>query len=301
MPTTYWAFPTQTFTAWDANGDPVASAEAKYFEAGTSTPLTIYTDTALTTPHAVPQVADGNGVFAVAYISGADDVKIEVRTPAGALLPGYPVDNITGIPVGGLGASQIVFVATALLAVDNVQDALEILEDITQGQHTIWIPAGAITPTDTNGATFATEELATNDVMIVGLDFDQSTRQNAQFSFQSPKGADVSAGLIFQAVWKDADTAGSGDVTFGFEVLATSNDDALDAAFGTPQTATDTFIASGDNHTGPETSAVTPSGTWLSEDLLIAQVYRDISDDYTQPARLIGIRCHYTTDANTDS
>ncbi len=131
MPTTYWAFPTQTFTAWDANGDPVASAEAKYFEAGTSTPLTVYTDTALSTPHAVPQVADGNGVFAPSYISGADEIKIEVRTPAGALLPGYPVDNITGTPVGGLAASGIVFAPTATLAAVEVQAALETLDSIT--------------------------------------------------------------------------------------------------------------------------------------------------------------------------
>ena len=131
MATTYWTFPPQTFTAWDSNGAPVAAAEAKYFEAGTSTPLTIYTDTALTTPHAVPQVADANGVFAPVYISGPDEVKIEIRTSAGALLPGYPVDNITGIPVGGLTAAGVVFDPTATLAAVEVQTALETLDSIT--------------------------------------------------------------------------------------------------------------------------------------------------------------------------
>ncbi len=133
MPTTYFTFPPQAFTAWDENGDPAPAAEAKFYEAGTSTPLTIYTDTALTTPHAVPQVADANGVFAPVYISGADDVKIEVRlTGNGTMLPGYPVDNITGVPVGGLTATGIVFAPTATLASVEVQDALETLDTLTQ-------------------------------------------------------------------------------------------------------------------------------------------------------------------------
>ena len=136
MPTTYFTFPPQAFTAWDANGDPVPAAEAKIFEAGTTTPLETFTDTALTTPHAVPQIADANGVFSPVYISGPDDVKIEVRTSAGAMLPGYPVDNITGIPVGGLTATGIVFDPTATLASVEVQDALETLDTPTSRTRT---------------------------------------------------------------------------------------------------------------------------------------------------------------------
>ena len=133
MATTYWAFPPQAFMAFDSNGDPVAAAEAKIFEAGTSTPLTVYTDTALTTPHAVPQIADANGVFSPIYISGPDEIKIEIRTTGnGSLLPGFPVDNITGTPVGGLAAAGIVFVPTATLAAVDVQTALTTLDTLTQ-------------------------------------------------------------------------------------------------------------------------------------------------------------------------
>ncbi len=132
MPTTYWAFPTQTFTAWDANGDPVAGAKASIFEAGTSTPLVVYTDTALATPHAVPMVADGNGVFAPIYISGPDEIKIDVTDASDVQLPGYPVDNITGTPIGGLAASAIVFAPTSTLAAVEVQTAIESLDTLTQ-------------------------------------------------------------------------------------------------------------------------------------------------------------------------
>ncbi len=131
MPTTYWAFPPQTFTAWDANGDPVPGAKANIFEAGTSTPLTTYTDTALTTPHAVPQIADANGVFAPMYISGPDEIKIDVTDTDDVQLPGYPIDNITGTPIGGLTASGVVFDPTATLAETDVQGALEALDALT--------------------------------------------------------------------------------------------------------------------------------------------------------------------------
>lgn len=129
---TYWAFPPQTFTAWDANGDPVPGAKAYIYEAGTSTPLTVYTDTALTTPHTSPIVADANGVFAPMYVSGPDELKINITDSSGTTLPGYPVDNITGIPVGGLTASAIAFTPTATLAATDVQTALVTLDTLTQ-------------------------------------------------------------------------------------------------------------------------------------------------------------------------
>lgn len=132
MPTTYWAFPPQTFTAWDANGDPVPGAKASVFEAGTAIPLTVYTDPALTTPHASPIVADANGIFAPIYISGADEIKIDITNASDVQLPGYPVDNITGVPVGGLTAAGVVFAPTATLAATEVQAALTTLDTLTQ-------------------------------------------------------------------------------------------------------------------------------------------------------------------------
>ena len=169
-----------------------------------------------------------------------------------------------------------------------------------RGQQTVWIPAASLTPTTSAGATAVTQELPTNDVMISGMDFSQSARENAQFSFQSPKGADETVGLFFEPVWKDGATAGTGTVTWGFEALATSDLDALDAAFGMAVTVTDTFSAAGKNHTSDESAAVTPAGSWAEEDFIVVQVYRDIADTYDQIARLIGVRMHYTTLAPTD-
>lgn len=168
---------------------------------------------------------------------------------------------------------------------------------------TIWLPAGSFTPTTTNGAAYASQELATNDVMVNGYDFSASTRQNVQTMIAMPKSWNEST-VTAQVLWKDAATAGTGDVIWGVQCLAVGNDDAMDTAFGTAQTATDTFIAAGDLHIAPTTAAITASGSPAEGDLLIVQVYRDANaggDTYTQLARFIGVRLFYTINTGEDN
>lgn len=168
---------------------------------------------------------------------------------------------------------------------------------------TIWLPAGSFTSTTTNGAAYASQELATNDVMVAGYDFSASDRQNVQTMIAMPKSWNESA-VTAQVLWKDATTAGAGDVIWGVQCLAVGNDDAMDAAFGSGITSTDTFIAAGDLHIAPTTAAITASGSPAEGDLLIVQVYRDAAeggDTYTQLARFIGVRLFYTINAGEDN
>lgn len=79
--------------ALDTNGEPVSGARLRIFEAGTSTPVTAYSDEAMVTPHATPIVAASNGVFDPIYVPvGA--YKVTLTTSADAALPGSPIDNI---------------------------------------------------------------------------------------------------------------------------------------------------------------------------------------------------------------
>lgn len=172
----------------------------------------------------------------------------------------------------------------------------------TQGQHTIWVPAGAVTATSTNGAAAATEELATNDVMVLGFDFDATAQESVQFQIQMPKSWNEGT-LVCQFLWKDATTAGTGNVIWGIQARAFGDSDALDAAFGTAQEVTDAFITSGDLHVSSEAGAMTAAGTPAAEDMVIFRVYRDAadaSDTYSQDARLLGVKIHYTTNAEND-
>jgi hypothetical protein len=52
-------------------GAILPGAKLYFFATGTSTPQSVYTDVALTTPHSQPVVASGSGVFAPIYLDGS--------------------------------------------------------------------------------------------------------------------------------------------------------------------------------------------------------------------------------------
>ena len=184
----------------------------------------------------------------------------------------------------------------------NVEDVLAEIAASIVGQQTMWIPAGSMQPTTTNGAAVLIEELTTNDRMVTGLAFDDSTRENACFDIQMPKGWNEGT-LIWQAVWKCGVT--TGNVIFGLEAVATANDNPMDTAYGTAQEITDgAGSAANDSQISPESSALTVAGSPGAEELVGFKVYRDAadgSDTLSGDAVLIGIKIHYTTDTPNDS
>ena len=116
-----------------------------------------------------------------------------------------------------------------------------------QGLQTIWIPASAMTPATTNGAASGTTELATNKNMLKTLDFDTATQEFAQFDITMPKSWNQGT-LTFVPRWTAA--SGSGGVVWALQAVGTRDDDAMDVAFGTEQTSTDTLITANDCHVG---------------------------------------------------
>lgn len=152
------------------------------------------------------------------------------------------------------------------------------------------VPASGMTARTTNGAASGSAETATNKVMIVSYDFDQTTSEYVQFSIPAPKYWDLGT-VTTQFHWTAA--SGSGTVTWAIQGLARSDDDALDTAFGTAQTVTDTLITANDEHITAATSAMTIGGTPAVGDRLIFQIYRDISDTLTADAKLLGVRVQF--------
>src|SRR5690606_70030 len=110
---------------------------------------------------------------------------------------------------------------------------------VGQGKHTVWVPAGAMTPATTSGAARGTAETATGKVMLATLDFAGSSGEFAQFSIAMPRSWDEgTVTAIFY--WTHGAAATNFGVAFGLEALARSNDDALDAAWGSEVVTTDT-------------------------------------------------------------
>ena len=161
-------------------------------------------------------------------------------------------------------------------------------------KRTIYVPASAMYPSTTAGCASLTQvESSTNKVNIKVLDFDGagSSKESAEFGIQSPSYWDAST-VTAQFIWYA--TAGSGTVNWELQGGAFSDDDALDAAYGTLQEVTDTLLATGDVHITAETSAITIAGTPVAGDWLQFRVNRDPANDTnTSDARLLGVRIRF--------
>lgn len=172
------------------------------------------------------------------------------------------------------------------------------------GRHAIWIPATAMIPRTTNGATILTVETATNNVMIKTLDHDASTIEYDQFAVRMPKSwnrGTVTA--VFE--WSHPSTTTNFKVSWGIQAVAVSDGEALEAAFGTAIYANDIGGTTDYAYASPETAAITIAGSPAAEDLVIFQVLRK-ADDATNDtlavdARLHGVTLYITTDSENDA
>jgi hypothetical protein len=157
------------------------------------------------------------------------------------------------------------------------------------GSTNIWIPASAFIPRTTTGCGVDSRETSTNRQNFDELLFDAGTDEFAQALTILPNNYNNST-VTARFYWTAA--SGSGDVVWGVQGRAFANDDALDTAFGTAQTVTDTLIAANDMHITSATSAVTIGGTPAANTPIQFQIYRDADaggDTLAVDARLLGV------------
>lgn len=172
------------------------------------------------------------------------------------------------------------------------------------GKETIWVPAVAMYPNTTNGAAaLAQVELTAGQPELKCLDFDASTDEFAQFAVAFPKSWNEGT-VTFQAFFTSAGT-NTGNAIFTLAGVAVSDNDAIDAAFGTAGSVTKAHSGTAnDLDVSSESSAITIAGTPAAGDEVFFQVSRDAdngSDTLTGDARLLGIKLFFTTDAANDA
>lgn len=157
----------------------------------------------------------------------------------------------------------------------------------------IWISASAFETRATNGATGAPVEYPTNKINRYYYDFDAFTSQGIQLMLTMPEKWDLGT-IKVKHKWTNGETGGNGGtVIWSTAGVATSNDDAIDAALGTAQTATDTALTDGDEMISPASSAITIGGTPALGDTIMIEVSRDVSDTYDKKARYWGLWIQY--------
>jgi len=158
----------------------------------------------------------------------------------------------------------------------------------------MYVPATAMFAATTNGAAGGQIETSSNKVNAKCFDFDQSTEEYVAMVMPSPSMWDAGT-LTIQFIWTAA--SGSGDVIWAAQAIAFSNDDALDTAYGTAVTTTDTLITANDDHHTSFTSAMTVAGTPTAGDLVAFRFYRDADaggDTLNADARLIAVKIRFT-------
>ena len=77
---------------FDLNIRSLPGARFYFFENGTTTPKSVYTDKAGTVAHDNPVIADSNGSFAPIFLDGL--YRVELRSKANIVQPGWPIDNV---------------------------------------------------------------------------------------------------------------------------------------------------------------------------------------------------------------
>lgn len=218
---------------------------------------------------------------------------VKVASPAGS---GVALDDLSDVNTTGVSDGDVLtYDSGSSTWITSAAGASPV------GKQTIWIPASAMTSRTTNGAASGTSESTTNKVMQLTLDFDSTTQEFAQFNVAFPKSWDEST-VTAEFFWTAA--SGTGDVVWGLQGVALSNDDAIDTAFGTAVEVTDTLIATGDIHRTSATGAITIAGTPADGDLCFFQIYRDPADGadtFSADAKLLGIKLFFTTDAVNDA
>ena len=169
------------------------------------------------------------------------------------------------------------------------------------GKTALPVPAAAMVGRTTNGAAAGQTETTTNKIILRTLDFDQSTDEYAQFVIPSMPKSWNEGTITAQFI---GTSTGTGDVVLGLQAVAISDDDVLDAAFGTAQYVTDTMGTANDQFTTAETSAITIAGTPAVGDMVVFQVVRAASngsDTLNADYKLLGVKLFLTTDAANDA
>jgi hypothetical protein len=109
--------------AFDRNGYTVPGAKMFVYQAGTSTLLDVFSDTAGTVPAENPVIADADGLFPQRYVNQA--AKAVITTADDVIL--YTLDPAPVVQATGAGASQISFAPSVEVPANNVQSAIDLV------------------------------------------------------------------------------------------------------------------------------------------------------------------------------
>ena len=160
---------------------------------------------------------------------------------------------------------------------------------------TLWIPAGAITPSTTRGATASTIEYTNNNPDFDVLSFNSTSPMRGFFTVTYDQSWDKT---FFKAkfYWTNEDGASPADtVEWGIKAANISQGFPLDSGYGANQTISDALVTADSLHITSATAAFTGNGTLSDDNMVSYEVFRNVdgTDDMAEDAYLIGVLLQY--------
>ena len=273
-------------------------------------------DTKVPTQQSVKEYVD-NAVFGGAWDGDIADIDLDGGTDIGADLADADlllVDDEAGgtnrksavsrvwtyvtQKIQGLSAKAAP-VAADILTVQDSEDSNN-LKEVTLANlqtldryNTIWVPASAMTPSITAGASAETIEYGTEDVTHDVLAFAGDTAdESAEFNIVMPEDWDRGT-LKAKLFWTNGHAEANPNewIQFGLGCRSLGNDDALDAdPLTTYQNMADQLIADDDLHISSASAAITPAGSADLGDILHFKLTRDY--DFNGGGTAMDVDCY---------
>jgi hypothetical protein len=225
-------------------------------------------------------------------------------TQAGNLLTiaggNVKLDNLetTGsIELGAVSDTTLARVSAGVVSIEGNN----IVTVASTAMRTLVLSAAGGSPTTTIGcAAPAKVEAGTNDVDYYTLDFDTTTEERAFWVVAMPDNYDGGT-VTAKFYWTNASGSSTQTVDWGIKARSFADDETIDQAFGSEITTTDTWLAQGDVHISPASSAITIGGTPAGGELVVFNVGRKVaSDNMTGDARLMMVKIEYGINAYSD-
>lgn len=199
--------------------------------------------------------------------------------------------------------SNFSFPASDGLGADKEVDADLFKEFIGTATKSFFVPGTAIRPSASGGAGAVTvTATSSNHPDVAGPPFDASSIEYAQFAVAMPKNWNEGT-ITAKFYWTHPSTSTNFGVRWGIQAVAISDDDTIDAAYGTAQEVTDTGGTTYDLYITAATSAITIAGTPQAEDMVHFRIYRDpthAADTMAVDAIPVGVKVYYSTNTTDE-
>lgn len=194
---------------------------------------------------------------------------------------------------------------SALQDLSGVSDPVAARQNLgVVGKQTIWVQAISMVPTVANGSGFHVNiETVADRPDIIITDFAAGVDQFAQFQIAFLK--QWNKGTVSAQFFWTGDDASAGDVVWGIQAVAVSDDELISAAYGAAQSIVDGFGGTlNDLMVSAESAAVTIAGVPADADMCFFRISRngaDIADTYAGKARLLGVKLFFTNNTGNDA